>query len=143
MTRKTMWGMLAFSTIVMSCAFLLSLPTTHVEAQAPQRATPKSLGGITNASQTVNGSGATLDAINCINPNAAVSYLQVFNTAGAVTVGTTVPTQSFAIPANGQLEHNPPYGAWYSAAIKVAGTTTRTGNTAPATAGLDCNFEIR
>lgn len=119
----------------------------YVSAQANPRSTPKTLAAITNVAQTVNGSGVVLDSIHCLNTNAAITYLQVFNVAAgtAVTVGTTVPTQSFGMQSNAtgpMLEVDAPYNAYYSLGIKVAATTGRATGVAPG-AGIDCNFTVK
>ena len=85
---------------------------------------------LTNAAQTIKASAGTLYGIAGFFDNATKAYLQFYDTASAVTVGTTVADFVFPLP---------PY--WYdkgclivpvafSAAIKVALTTTATGNTA-------------
>jgi hypothetical protein len=66
------------------------------------------------------------------NNNAAVSYVQFFNTAvGSVTVGTTTPVLSIEIPANTSKTAQWPHGIPFSTAIVVACTTTRAGSTSP------------
>lgn len=72
------------------------------------------------------------------NPNASAAYVQIFDTTGSVTLGSTVPKWSIAVPATAAanlsgLRLN------FANAIKVAATTTVNGTTGPNT-GLDCNF---
>lgn len=70
------------------------------------------------------------------NPNAAVSYIQIFDAAStdAVTVGTTTPTAVVPLPASTPV--NVVLSMPFRNGIVVAATTTPTGSTAPVTAGL-------
>ena len=67
--------------------------------------------------------------------NAAVSYVQIFDapTTSAVTLGTTAPKLSFAIPANGSANlHLGTDGIRFLTGVVIAVTTTRAGSTGPA-----------
>lgn len=97
-----------------------------------------------NVVQTVKAAPGALLYASCVNNNAAAVYLQVFDTVGSVTLGTTAPGLSFFIPAgaaSGQLgprAGGAPDGSWFaSAGIKAAVTTTRNGAVAPALP-VDC-----
>lgn len=92
--------------------------------------------------QTVNGSSATLDLIHCENPANAATFLQIFNVAGTVTLGSTVPDLSFSMPASGGVLSLVGTNIFFRNAIKIAATTTATGSSAPATA-IDCNFALK
>lgn len=65
------------------------------------------------------------------NPNAAVSYVQFFNTqASGVTLGTTAPVYSLGVPALGAANVAPGMvGLNHATAISIAVTTTRAGLT--------------
>lgn len=85
--------------------------------------------------QTVKATGGTLYAFYAINNQAATAaYIQVFDVAGTVTLGTTIPDlQVYAaalsvvfIPIPSQL------GVNFSNAIKCASTTAVRGNTGSA-----------
>jgi hypothetical protein len=91
---------------------------------------------------TVKGSAGELGAYHCLNPNASAAYVQIFDTAGAVTLGSTVPVLSLGLPASdgGNLEWT--MGIHFANGIKVAATTTATGSTAPGT-NVDCNFAYK
>jgi hypothetical protein len=91
---------------------------------------------------TVKGSAGELGAYHCLNPNASVVYVQIFDTSGTVTLNNTVPVLSLGLPASdgGNLEWT--MGIHFANAIKVAVTTTATGSTAPGTA-VDCNFAFK
>lgn len=81
-----------------------------------------------------------LHTFHIYNPNASVAFVQFFNTlAAGVTIGTTTPVQSYAIPAGGVLEDQFVVPHNWSTAITVAATTTATGSTAPGT-GLVVNL---
>jgi hypothetical protein len=74
-----------------------------------------------------------------INLNSAPAYIQVFDTVGAVTLGTTVPTfvltlPSNATPANGIAANmEPANGILMANGIKIAATTTASGATTVST----------
>ena len=68
------------------------------------------------------------------NPSAATTFVQFFNAAGAVTIGSTTPTFSFGIAAGASANVEFTAGIAFSSGIQVAATTTATGSTAPATA---------
>lgn len=85
---------------------------------------------------TVKGSQGVIQYLQCYNPDAAVSYVQIFDTTGTVTLGTTAPTLSLGFGAT--TGQNYTFGTWLHSGIKVAATTTPTGSTAPTTA-LVCN----
>ncbi len=73
--------------------------------------------------------------------NAAPSYVQIFNKkAGAVVLGTTVPDYVLVI-ATGRVVHfsKDKRPLIFDQGFSAAATTTKTGNTAPATA-IDATF---
>lgn len=82
-----------------------------------------------------------LYSYNIHNPNAAVAFVQMFNAAsvGAVTLGTTPPTDWIAIPAGGVIDGFWPISPAFNAGLVVAATTTPTGNTAVGV-GLPLSF---
>jgi hypothetical protein len=75
-----------------------------------------------------------LKSLVLLNTTAAVAYLQIFNmTSDAVTVGTTTPTLSIGIPANGAIVVPCDDGIVLgNTGLTIAGTTTRTGSTGAA-----------
>ncbi len=92
---------------------------------------------------TVKSSAGELGAYHCLNTNASTTaYLQIFDTTGSVTLGSTVPVLSLGLPAadGGNLEWS--QGIHFANGIKVAATTTATGSTALGT-NLDCNFAYK
>lgn len=86
-----------------------------------------------------------LHMIQGVNGDAAVRYLQLFDSAttGAVTLGTTTPTAVLAIPSSG----DGPFavdckGLVFYAGLVYAVTTTSTGSTGPtAAATLTLGYE--
>lgn len=85
---------------------------------------------------TIKATGGTVYAYNLINPNTTPVFLKFYDSAAPV-VGTTVPTSTVAIPANGAyviVRNGFPHGT-YATAIKVAVTANLadTDTTAPAT----------
>lgn len=73
--------------------------------------------------------------------NAAASYLQIFdaNSTSAVIVGTTAPTLSLPIPANGSANMALLDGIKFLNGIVIAFTTTRAGSTGPAS---NCDYNL-
>lgn len=102
--------------------------------------TPYVNGAQLAVASTVKATKGSLYAISVYNPNASAAYLQIFD-AASVTVGTTVAKQSYGIPATGLLNliygDGSPFVTTNS--IKIAASTTPTGNTAPGT-GLVVNM---
>lgn len=90
--------------------------------------------------QTVKASAGTLVFFEASNANTSDAFLQVFDVSGTVTLGTTTPTQSYLLPAGasstlrGGVERVFVGPVNFANAIKIAATTTPTGNTAPSTA---------
>lgn len=102
--------------------------------------TPLKLAALTNTAVVIKASAGQLYKLYCYNPNASVTYIQVYNVAAAgVTVGTTAALQSYGIPATSSsgFTHSL-VGDQYGTAISAAATTTAGGGTAPGTA-VDCN----
>jgi len=85
--------------------------------------------------QAVKASAGQLYGYYAYNPEAAVTFVHFYNTAAAsVTVGTTNPLFTIAIPAGSAANLMFPHGVTFSnAGWSVAATTTAGGNTAPAT----------
>ena len=83
----------------------------------------------------VKASAGQIYTINAVNLTTAPVYLQVFNLAAAsVTLGTTAPTQQFAIPSSGDTNGagfvlSIPVGLAFGTAISMAITTTAGGST--------------
>lgn len=94
--------------------------------------------------KTCSAGPAILKWYFCTNPNTSTVYLQIFNSAGTVTLGTTVPALSLGIPASSSAPGagNSPMSIGFSNAIKVAATTTARGSVAPSTP-LDCSFSFK
>jgi hypothetical protein len=92
---------------------------------------------LTNTKQQVKGSAASLYGWHIYNPNAAVTYVQIFNALSAsVTVGTTAPDMVIGVPANSAVSLNDSLGLNFATGLTIAATTTFNGSTAPATQAL-------
>jgi hypothetical protein len=104
--------------------------------------TPILENGLSTTVQTVKGSAGELGAYYCWNPNGAVAYIQIFDTGGTVTLGSTAPKWSIGIPPTSAANLELANGMNFASAIKVAATTTATGSSAPST-GIDCNFAFK
>lgn len=94
---------------------------------------------VTNTAVAIKASAGKLHWYNLYNPNASLAYVHFYNVAAAsVTVGTTTPAISIALPstANGTiaLESYNGIGLDFATAISVAASTTATGGVAPGTA---------
>lgn len=86
---------------------------------------------VTGTVQTVRNSGGWLYGYQILNPGNNTAYVQFFETAGTVTLGTTTPKFSIG---NGTLDNIGvmfPAPIPFSGAIKIAATTTATGATNP------------
>lgn len=113
-------------------------------SMTPAGGTPVFQAALSTTVQTVVSGAHVLTAVSCANANQTATnfaYVQIFDVSGTVTLGTTVPNQSYFVPAN-----SPGGGTGlnvaFANAIKVAATTTASGSAAPATS-LDCSFVYR
>ena len=93
----------------------------------------------TTTVQTLKGSQGVIGGWYIYNPNTSVAYVQIFNTTGAVTLGTTAPDLTLGIPASAGANVEFTQGIMLTNGIKLAATTTPTGSTAPST-GLEINM---
>lgn len=82
--------------------------------------------------QTIKASAGNLYGWYIYNPEAAASFVHFYNT-DTVTVGTTNPQMTLAIPAGAAANVAFPHGIKFDTAISTAATTTAGGNTAPST----------
>lgn len=104
--------------------------------------TPTLLNALSTTVKSIKSSApGQLHVLVCNSADTVANYVQVFDvaTAGAVTLGTTVPKLAIGIPPGSQGGYSISLvGAQFSNGIQVAGTTTPTGSSAPATAP-NCN----
>jgi hypothetical protein len=82
--------------------------------------------------QTIKASAGQLYGWYLFNPEAAATFVHIYNT-DTVTVGTTNPQISLAIPAGSAANVFCPQGIVFDTAMSCSATTTAGGNTAPAT----------
>lgn len=102
-------------------------------------ATPYRNAALSNTKQVVKAAPGKVWWYNIFNPGVALAYLHFYDAASAdVTVGTTVPTLSIALPsiatASVGVDSPQVVGLQFSTAITIAATTTPGGGTAPGTA---------
>lgn len=121
--------------------FALAL-IAFVLASAPALAqnAPFNSPSTTSAVQTLAAKAATLSVAACNNPNGSVQFVQVFDTTGVVTPGTTPPRMSLPLAASTATVL--PLGAGFVNGIKFFGSTTATGGSSPGTP-LNCVFTFR
>lgn len=94
---------------------------------------------LSNADVAVKASAGRVYGYNLFNPGSALAYVHFYDAATAdVTVGTTTPKLSLALPSNANAQigvdsgFDPPIT--FATAITVAASTTPGGGTAPGTA---------
>ena len=104
--------------------------------------TKYTFGALVGTVQTVKGTEATLGGWQILNSAATICYLQIFDaaTATAITLGTTVPDQSFGWPAGAAANVPATFpGIAFTNGIKIAATTGR-ANSTPCGTGMDVNI---
>lgn len=113
------------------------------------RPTPYFNAAVTTATNVSTACRGKLHSFQAYNVNTADAFLQVFNIAAAsVTLGTTVPIQSFLIPRGNGTDRggagenfNPEGLDLDGSVISIAATTTETGLTT-VTTGLEVNLQF-
>lgn len=99
---------------------------------------PKVFSAAASAAKTlINNAACTFGGhLTIYNPNATVSYIQVFDAAAtaSVTVGTTVAVALIIIPATSAANVEVTNGVHMASGIVIAATTTATGSTGVTTA---------
>jgi hypothetical protein len=110
-------------------------PTTTSGLSVGNFTSGDSFTALTATSQVVKGSAGLFYGYYIYNPNAAATYVMIYNVASAsVTVGTTNPLLVFCIPATSAANLALPYGITFDTAMAIAAATTGGGNSAPSTA---------
>lgn len=95
---------------------------------------------LSNTAVAVKASAGRIYGYHLYNSNITTAFVQVYNVAQVgVTVGTTTPNTTYALPPNSGVDMMFDIPITYSTAITIAATTTITGGTAPTT-GLLTNF---
>jgi len=85
-----------------------------------------------NTAQAAKANPGVLYGLNVYNSNTADAFIQLFDLAiGSITVGTTVPKQSFFVPAAGSYDIRFDVPMAFGTEINYACTTTATGNGDP------------
>jgi hypothetical protein len=87
-------------------------------------------------------SPVTLYSISIVNNQAAIIFVQLFDTVGAVTIGTTVPDWEFSVAASTSAVINlNATGLFFKTGLRAASTTTEKGAT-PSAAGVHLFFGV-
>lgn len=86
---------------------------------------PSSSSRIVSSAASTNGTSAKASAgdvfsVHAYNTTVGVLYLKLYNKASAPTVGTDVPTHTFAIPANAGINFVFPHPLYFSTGIAYA-----------------------
>lgn len=118
---------------------LLLLASPEARAQSNSGGFPKAQNALSNTAVVLKAGRGVLRTINCGNGNAAITFLQFWDTTSAVVVGTTAPT--FVVPLPVSNAFGFPADLNFQVGLKVAATTTATGGSAPSTA-LTCTFGV-
>lgn len=117
---------------------VVDLNGTQVVPAAPVGWTPYFANAITST-VTVSSAAGKFGGYMLINLNSSPAYLQVFDTTGAITLGSTAPTFVIPIPANSTASNGVganlelANGVTINNGIKVACTTTANGASTVAT----------
>lgn len=143
---KNSWSALYLVLATVLIVAFLVYPVSHSKAQGPgpyvqlSGGNPVPINALTTV-QTVSTTPTTSAPGQCTNADASSNwaYLQLFDTTGPITLGTTTPTAFYGIPPGGGSLI--PIMNFYSG-IKVAATTTTTGGTAAVTP-INCTFTVR
>lgn len=98
--------------------------------------------GVTNTAIFVRQGPVRLFSIGIYNPAAAATFVQLFDTLAAPTVGTTVPILQFGLNTlTARDVVAPPDGWLFQNGLWIAASTTAGGAVAPATAvNVDLGF---
>ncbi len=116
-----------------------ALPQTYDVLDVP-------LAAVTASVAPVKSAPGPLLWVECFNPNAAPVWLQFFDTASSVVLGTTAPTLQWEVlplQSTGLMRPNQVTGAYYAGnSMQVAATTTSGGSAAPPSP-VSCDFGIR
>ena len=92
-----------------------------------------------NVAVTIKGSSTTVTQWDIDNTaNVAQSFCKIYNSAGAITVGTTVPDEIIMVAASTRIQLVIPTGKIYGTGCQIATTTTAilAGATSPGSAVL-------
>jgi len=124
--------------LVNGVKYLRTIPTDETGAFIPGGGSssldPESMffdAALSNTVVEVKATAGTLHGVHAVNPNADDAYIQLFDSAaGAVTLGTDTPSQSYLVPGLGAYDFESTRGREFTTAISVAATTTPTGATA-------------
>ena len=84
----------------------------------------------------------TLYSVSIVNNQGAAIFVQLFDTVGAVTLGTTNPDWEFSVAASSSVSVNlNATGLFFKTGLRAASTTTEKGAT-PSAAGVQVFFGL-
>ena len=97
-----------------------------------------------NAAVIVAEDAVTVYLIDITNAQAAINFVKLYNTAGAVTVGTTVPDEVLQIVASDQRSLVYPSGLLFSVGLQIATVTAGgTGGTTSPSSNVGVRITYR
>lgn len=97
-----------------------------------------------NAAVVVAAEAITIYAIDITNAQAAINFVKLYNTAGTVTVGTTVPDIVLQIVASDQRSIAIPSGLAFDAGLQIATVTAGgTGGTTSPSSNVGVRVSYR
>lgn len=99
--------------------------------------------GATNTVETVKGSAGQIYSYQFYNNSAAARTVMLYDTAGTVTVGTTVPFDYIALPAGGGAVATIQQGQEFTSGIKYVVTSDMTGYTGGTVSTGDVTSSIK
>lgn len=89
--------------------------------------------------QKIKSTTSVLRALDFYNPNFSIVWVQIYNSATAPALGTSVPALSYPIPAGGWWDKSfDAVGIEFANGLYIAATTTQAGGITPGT-GLSGN----
>lgn len=115
------------------------------EKLAPARLSAAPGVGIRDLGATVVIAAVPIDVmiVNVVNNQAAIAWIQMFDTIGAVTLGTTTPDFEFQVGANLTLALPlSASGLHFTYGLKIASTTGEKGAT-PSAAGVQAFLGVQ
>ena len=125
-------GQIALATGSSTIGSVIKVPSATSTALTLNRQT-----ALSNTAVAIKTSSGRLHGIHFYNSGTSDAFVQFYDVAqGSVTVGTTTPNWTWAVPAGGVIDSAFPDPFPAATAITMAATSTVTGGSAPGTALL-------
>jgi hypothetical protein len=116
-----------------STAAALTDPAAVVALSPNSPVTKAKFRSLSHVQQSIKASAGVLFGVQIVNNQGAACYVQIFDAAAGVTLGTDEPVMEFLVPANTQVNVPlPAQGVAFGTGIRVASTTTEMGSTGSA-----------